>query len=108
VFSLRRRGIEPDTYVAELSDAGESGEIQQLLEPIRQRIRGRHTTLTPSAQAAYRAFLAYYVAKSGGLESAEVLEHAKTFAYSMGLAELPPLEAKIASRLKLEGLVDKY
>ena len=104
ISSLRLRGIPNDAEATKLVHEVETGEIQELLEPIRIRIRSRHLTLTPSARAACRAFLAYYAAKSG-LTSAEILEYAKKFALHLGLAEMPQIEAETVSRLKLDGLV---
>jgi ATP-dependent RNA helicase MSS116 len=99
------RGVQLDVDVAlSLEEDSAREKIGKLLEPVRRRIRSRQAALSPGAEAAYLAFLAYYIADSNGLEPAQVLEFAKTFAYSSGMAALPSLESKLASRL---GLVDK-
>jgi hypothetical protein len=105
--SVRRRGIQQDLESAEWIERAEGQAIQDLLEPARLQIRSGHVLLTPNAEAAYRAFLAYYIAKPDGLGPSKILESANEFAISTGLAALPAIESKVASRLGLEGLVEE-
>jgi hypothetical protein len=106
--TARRRGVQQDWEVADLLEDSGLQDVDDLLEPIRSRIRSGHVPLTPNAESAYRAFLAYYIAKSGGLEPHRMLDCANEFAFSTGLAELPSIESKVASRLGLEGLVEEH
>ena len=107
IKNLRQRGVQEDDTMAQLSRLSNAGHVNELLEPIRLRIRSNHKQLTPVAQTAYRAFLAYYIANATNLKPAEVVEYASSFAVDSGLASLPPLEAKFVSKLKLDGLVEK-
>lgn len=76
-----------------------------MIQSARRLVRSGHAVLTPNAEAACRSFLAYYVANSGGLEPSEMLLHIKDFAEATGLATIPTIESKIATRLGLKGLV---
>jgi ATP-dependent RNA helicase MSS116 len=105
---MRRRRIPLDSEVGSLLEESGRKELDELLESTRLRIRSGHSQLTPSAEAAYRAFLAYYIANSGGLAPTLILESANEFALSAGLAELPSIESKVASRLGLGGLVEEH
>ena len=88
--AARRRGVQQDWEVADLlEESSGRQDVDDLLEPTRTRIRSGHVPLTPNAESAYRAFLAYYMAKSGGLAPHRMLECANEFAFSTGLAELP-------------------
>ncbi len=68
-------------------------------------MRSGHGILTPNAEAASKAFLAYYIANYGDLDPAQVLEYATDFAMHIGLLEIPPIESKLVVRLGLEGLL---
>ena len=99
-----RRGVQRDVGLENALEA-ERHEVEKLLEPAQLQIRSGHSLLTPNAESAYRAFLAYYVANSGGLNPTQILQYANEFALEMGLVELPPIESKIAARLGLQGQV---
>jgi len=103
--TVRKRGIQQDSELTDSLTLSKLKEFEGVLEPTRARIRSGHVLLTPNAEAAYRSFLAYYIANSVGLEPFKVLEYAKEFAFSTGLAELPSIESKIATRLGIIGLV---
>ena len=104
IKTAQRRGVQRDADLANSLEGG-SQEIEKLLQPTQLQIRSGHSLLTPNAESAYRAFLAYYVANPGGLKPTQILECANEFAYGMGLAELPPIESKVAARLGLQGQV---
>jgi hypothetical protein len=108
VSSLRRRRVVLNTDMAQLSEqSGDEGSIiQEMMKPVQERIRSGHTQLKSTAEAAYKAMLAYYIANSGGFEPSEILGYAQNFANSTGLMSLPPLDSDLASRLRLDGLVD--
>jgi hypothetical protein len=97
-----------NTEMAQLSEqcGNEGSIIQEMMKPVQERIRSGHTQLKSTAEAAYKAMLAYYIANSGGLEPSEVLGYAQNFANSTGLTSLPPLDSDLASRLRVDGLVD--
>ena len=107
MHSIRRRGVERDEHMPLTVERSKQQEIHDMMETVRRKIRSRHSTLFPSAQAACRAFLAYYVAKSEGLEPAEIVKHAQSLARGFGLDTLPPMEAKLVSKLNLEGYVEE-
>lgn len=101
----RKRGVRLDEAACDLLEG--LSEQAQNIEQARLRIRSGHSLLTPSAESAYRAFLAYYIANSDGLEPSRVVDCAKEFAFSTGLSELPSIESKIALRLGIDGLVEE-
>ena len=103
--TVRKRGIQQDSELTDSLTLSKLKEFEGVLEPTQARIRSGHVLLTPNAEAAYRSFLAYYIANSVGLEPFKVLEYANEFAFSTGLAELPSIESKIATRLGIIGLV---
>jgi len=93
------------------------------LESIRLKVRSGHVVLTPGAEAAYKTFLAHYVATSappnrkkngshkggkGGrgsrnaLPPSEVLAYAKDFVEGTGLSHTPELDDEFATKLGLQ------
>ena len=105
--TARRRGIQEDLEMFGILEDSGRNSASELIEPTLARIRSGHNVLTPNAEAAYRAFLAYYIGNSGALDPSKVLTYASDFAFCSGLPELPAIESKVASRLGLEGLVDE-
>lgn len=101
---LQRRGVEYDLEMANLIRG--SSTNKDIMEAVHGRVQSGNALLLSSAEAACLSFLAYYIPNSCGLESAEILQYAKTFARCTGLPHLPPVDAKLASRLKLDGLTD--
>jgi len=89
----------------EKNDLSKKGEMNPQIKLAQLQVRSGHATLTPNAEAASRAFLAYYMANRGELDPAKVVEYATEFALQTGLTDIPPLESKLVSRLGLEGLV---
>lgn len=73
------------------------------LEAARLKVRSGHAVLTPSAEAAYKSFLAHYI-NSGQNAPSVMLKYGNQLAACTGLSSIPAFEAKIASRLGLEGL----
>lgn len=100
---MQKRGIELEEE-DEINLIAENGTTTQKREAARLQIRSGHALLTPNAESACRAFLAYYIGSSS-LQSAEVFRHAEEFMLSTGLTEMPAIESKIARRLGIEGLV---
>ena len=96
-------------------------KCQDDLESTRLKVRSGHVVLTTGAEAAYKTFLAHYVAtikppnksKSGtkqytnrgnsvnNLKPSEVLVHAEDFARGTGLADAPQVEETFLSKLGL-------
>ncbi|KAL3925905.1 MAG: hypothetical protein SGILL_000082 [Bacillariaceae sp.] len=82
---------------------------QDDLESTLMKIKSGHKSLTPSAEAAYKAFLVHYASKgtsSKGKKSSDtapsgILEYAAGFANATGLAGVPELDATVASRIGL-------
>ena len=103
---IRKRGILLEEHVDEDSSPGEIMEnMDKKIKSTQLRVRGGHSILTPNAQAASRAFLAYYVPNGGGLEPARILKYAEQFAKSTGLVEMPAMESQLVARLGLQGLI---
>eukprot|EP00980_Cylindrotheca_fusiformis_P015837 scaffold4637_cov128-Cylindrotheca_fusiformis.AAC.8 len=98
----RQLGIRAD--VQEF-DAGLDQCTEEKIEETRLKIRSGHATLTPNAEAAYKAFLAHHI-NSGEIEPSEVLRYGKQLATCTGLQYTPTIDPKVASRLGLEGMVD--
>jgi ATP-dependent RNA helicase MSS116 len=85
------------------------------VESTRLKVRSGHAVLTQGSEAAFKAFLAHYVAtmtastssksskkkRSKTLQPEEVLEYAKEFAAAIGLANTPELDPTVASRMGL-------
>lgn len=80
-------------------------EIPQQIKSVQLQVRSGHTILTPNAEAACKAFLAYYIANCRDLDAEQVVKYATDFALHIGLLEVPPMESKHVARLGLEGLV---
>ena len=74
----------------------------EMIKSVQEKIRSGHTVLTPSAEAASRAFLAYYIGIAGDLQPAQAIEYAKDFAHGTGLADMPAMDAKVIAKLGLE------
>jgi ATP-dependent RNA helicase MSS116 len=104
---IARLGIQPDSEVMDLASKSKLEEVKAQLAPTRLRIRSGHAVLTPTAEAAYTAFLAYYMANSKGLKAREIVKYADDFALSTGLIQAPTIDQKTVSRLGIEGLVEE-
>lgn len=104
---FRKRGIqiEVDESATQESDMDNKEDIVRVINSAQLQVRSGHAILTPNAEAASRAFLAYYIANSEGLKPAAILEYAQEFAQCTGLLEMPAMESKLAARLGLEGLL---
>lgn len=58
-------------------------------------VRSGHPLLTPNAEAAYLAFVAYYMTSKGMGSRDDVVDAAKVFAQIIGLPKLPDLRGKL-------------
>lgn len=106
VRRVEKLGLRPDTSVSKILKDEKGEDIARLLDPVRQKVKSQHKTLTPSAEGACRSFLAYYSANSNGETPSQVSVFADEFAKDTGLVGLPPIDHKLAMRLGLDGLVD--
>mmetsp|Transcript_28692 Transcript_28692/g.60124 ORF Transcript_28692/g.60124 Transcript_28692/m.60124 type:complete len:708 (+) Transcript_28692:95-2218(+) len=97
-------------------------ECQDDLESTRLKVRSGHVVLTPGAEAAYKTFLAHYIAtinapnrtkkgtkknvskdKPGNeLQPSKILAFAEDFAKGTGLADIPDLEEEFLSKLGVQ------
>jgi hypothetical protein len=102
---MQKRGIHIEESMAKDSATEENEEIARLIKSTQLQVRSGHAILTPNAEAASKAFLAYYFANCGGLEPARILKYAEEFAKTTGLLAMPAMESKIVARLGLEGLL---
>jgi ATP-dependent RNA helicase MSS116, mitochondrial len=101
-MEILKRGLE----IEEDDDLPNLGKDSlETISSVREQVRCGHAVLTPSAESASRAFLAYYIANAGNLEPAHMLQYAKDFASGTGLADIPAMDAKIITKLGLEGLI---
>lgn len=80
-------------------------ELSAAIQSAQLQVRSGHAILTPNAEAASRAFLAYYIANDSGEGPKQILSYAEDFALGAGLVEMPPMEAKVVARLGLEGML---
>ena len=89
------------------------------LESTRLKIRSGHVVLTPNAEAAYKTFLAHYIATisppnrkknsnnnnkgktENQLQSSKILAYGEDFARGTGLANIPELDEEFLSKLGL-------
>lgn len=106
IKNMQRKGMDVNEDMLGEVAQSQDGDVAALIRSTQLQVRSGHAILTPNAEAATRAFLAYYIANSGGLEPKQVLQHAEEFAQGTGLVEIPAMESKIASRLGLEGLLN--
>lgn len=87
---------EAHVHIADFIERTKSAQLQ---------IRSGHLILTPSAESACRAFLAYYIANARDIEPRQMLQHVNDFATGVGLAGVPRMDSKIIAKLGLEGLL---
>jgi ATP-dependent RNA helicase MSS116 len=99
----RRSEIEEDDDDEATNPEGQSS--LEMIKAVQEQVRSGHAVLTPSAEAATRAFLAYYIGTATDMQPAQVLQYAKDFAHGTGLADIPDMDAKIIAKLGLEGLL---
>jgi len=78
----------------------------EMIKSVKEQIRSGHSILTPSAEAASRAFLAYYIGNAGEMQPSEVLQFATEFARGVGLVDIPVMDAKTISSFGLEGILN--
>lgn len=80
-----------------------SEEVNAMMLNARNRIRSGDAKLNSSAEGAYRAFLAYYVARIDalGVTREEIVQSANLFVKSVGLVTMPKVSEKVAKNLNL-------
>jgi hypothetical protein len=100
IDKLSRRGVQ-----VEAIDLNNQQEITENVRATQLQVRSGHSILTPNAEAASKAFLAYYIANRGGLDPKDIVDYATDFAIHTGLLEMPSMESKLVAKLGLEGLL---
>ena len=103
---LSRRGVQVETIVDTL-DPNDQRKITEKVKSTQLQVRSGHSILTPNAEAASKAFLAYYSANRGDLAPKEIVEYSNEFARHMGLLKMPPMESRLVAKLGLEGLLQE-
>ena len=105
--SPKLQDIQPDRELnAYLHDASQQEETEKSIAPVQFMIQSGHVDLSSNAEAAYKAFLAYYIANSKGLSPSKVLVLANTFASQIGLSQLPSIDPDLAKRLGVPATTD--
>jgi superfamily II DNA/RNA helicase len=80
----------------------QSTKIDKELKDIHSAVRGGHSILTKSAEAAYISYVAHYL-EYGRIKNSnadEILDAAKDLAVSLGLTYLPTLPDEILAKVK--------
>jgi len=76
-------------------------EIEQKVDVVKQRIQSSHPVLRPSAEAAYKSFVAHYLEYAvKRVSGPTVADSAEDLATAMGLTELPLLPEDMSEQLK--------
>ena len=104
IDKFSKRGVQLEKLEDNL-DPNNQREITEKLMSTQLQVRSGHGILTPNAEAASKAFLAYYIGNRGDLDPKVIVECATEFARHTGLLEMPPMESKLVAKLGLEGLV---
>jgi hypothetical protein len=109
ITGLQENGVkELETW--HLHNGGNAATSEKV-RAVTQRIRRGDPPLTRSAEGAYKAFLAHYVARAEalGISNKHIVQYAGEFALASGLQSTPAFSKKIASRLmgivQMDGLV---
>jgi hypothetical protein len=92
----KRRISRDDEYTSIVES---SPETEKLMEPVKKLIRSGHAVLSPSAESAYKAFLAYYAATGHGTKSTDLMECGAMIARSVGLVKLPSISEQLGEKL---------
>jgi ATP-dependent RNA helicase MSS116 len=98
VRDMSKRRISKDDEYTRIVES--SPEIETLMEPVKKLIRSGHAVLSPSAEAAFKAFLAYYAATERSTKGTELMEFGAMIARSVGLVKLPSLSEQLEEKLK--------
>lgn len=83
----------------EASGHASDSDFMTELDQARLKVRSGHSVLTPGAESAATAFLAYYAANPGLLNATEIYGETEMFALSLGLLAIPVVEASILKKL---------
>jgi hypothetical protein len=97
VRDMNRRRISKDDEFTRILES--SPETEKLMEAVKKLVRSGHAVLSPSAEAAYKAFLAYYAATGHGVKGTELMEFGAMIARSVGLVKLPSLSEQLGEKL---------
>jgi ATP-dependent RNA helicase MSS116 len=95
--TMSKRRISKDDEFTRIVES--SPETEKLMEPVQKLIRSGHAVLSPSAESAYKAFLAYYTATDRGTKGAELMECGAMIARSVGLVKLPEISEQLEDKL---------
>lgn len=94
---MSKRRISKDDEYTRIIES--SPETEKLMEPVQKLIKSGHSVLSPSAESAYKAFLAYYAATGHGTKGTELMECGAMIASSVGLVKLPSLSEQLGGKL---------
>lgn len=91
----------------QLFESPMSVEMEEMLEPTRDRIRNGDKILSKSAKGAYQAFLGYYLGQMKRMRMTkkdDLVSIANEFATLTGLHEPPPLTSQLVGKMGLRGV----
>jgi hypothetical protein len=94
---MSRRRISKDDEFTRIVES--SPETEKLMETVKKLIRSGHAVLSPSAEAAFKAFLAYYAATEHGTKGTDLMEFGVMIARSVGLVKLPSISEQLGEKL---------
>ena len=84
-----------------------SAEVEDLFQPVIDRIRSGDRKLTHSAEGAYQSFLGYYLGQMKRMKmekKSDLVSIANRFSSLMGLRKVPALLNNIVSKMGLKGV----
>jgi len=99
-MSLQKRKVPENS--SRIADVNVSDpEIEREVSYMKQRVQSGHPLLCPSAEAAYRSFIAHYLEyASKEASGSDILEAANELASAMGLVDVPILPEDFVQRLE--------
>lgn len=98
---LRRRGVPVNKDCDKLLRDEKNAVTEAQMVSVKQLVRCGHVTLTASAEAACKSFVAHYVEYAGsGVSGADIAEEATALADSLGLAGLPALPEPLTEKIQ--------
>jgi len=96
--ALRKKGIKES---GQFMFDGKDTDAQAKIFRLKQLVRCGHKTLTPSAEAACKSFVAHYVEYAeSDVSGAGIAEEATDLADSMGLEGIPSLPESLVERIQ--------
>lgn len=98
--SLQKRKVPENS--SRLANVNASDpEIEREVSCMKQRVQSGHPLLRPSAEAAYKSFIAHYLEyASKEASGSDILEAANALASAMGLVDVPSLPKDFVERLE--------